>query len=471
MNRNLYIFGMFILGLSAASALFAAIVYLLLGPQINVLESFLGWYLASNFISLVATFTLLMYYYQRKYWLTLFAGIIMTIAALCLIIVIYNILTARELINYFPTFYLLLMATWVLYGISLAFSKAGKRPWLRGAGIYSLIAGLVSASAYTWGLKFTDFETISTLEKIHQWTSLFSSLIPVLFIMNFRSELGALNSQETIPYKKSLNGFLKFGGVAALLLMLFFGTKLGSEGQSKLYWEEQNYEKAKELAQLFEARTFIGSKGDTLLYRLLKPLNYDPQKKYPLIVSLHHGGVHGSDNISQLYSYPAPILANDVYRRAYPAFLFVPQCPKGKGWGGIPAYPSIDSLVIESILTLDKEFPIDGKRRYVAGVSGGGYGSWHFISMRPKMFAAAIPVCGAGNPSLAKNFVEVPVWAFHGEEDKSVPVKGSREMIAAIKEAGGSPKYTEFSDTGHNIGEQVKATSGVFDWLFAQQKD
>lgn len=471
MNRNLYIFGMFILGLSAASSLLDAILYLIVGSQKNVLESFLGWYLAHHFITLIATLILLKYYYQKKYWFTFYTGILNTVAALCLMVVVFNILTARELISYLPVFYLLLVATGVSYGVSLIFSKAGKRPWLRGAGVFILITLVVAGSSYIWGLKFTDSKSISTLEKIHQWTSLFSSFIPVLFILNFRNELTEWATEENVAHKKSLDGLLKFGGVAALLLMLFFGTKLAIEGHSKLYWDGQNYERAKELANLFEARHFISSRGDSLPYRILKPIDYDPQQKYPLVVSLHHGGVHGSDNVSQLWSYPTPSLSDNVYRRAYPAFLFVPQCPEGKGWGGIPTYPSIDSLLIESILALDKEFSIDEQRRYVAGVSGGGYGSWHLISIRPEMFAAAIPVCGAGNPALAKNFIDVPVWAFHGEEDKSVPVKGSRDMIAAMKEAGGNPKYTEFSNTGHNIGEKVKATSGVFDWLFAQKRD
>jgi len=65
----------------------------------------------------------------------------------------------------------------------------------------------------------------------------------------------------------------------------------------------------------------------------------------------------------------------------------------------------------------------------------------------------------------------VPVWAFHGAKDRSVPVKLSREMIGAIKNAGGNLKYTEFPDGGHIISEQVWETTGLLDWVFAQQRD
>ncbi|MBA4055232.1 MAG: peptidase, partial [Marivirga sp.] len=111
------------------------------------------------------------------------------------------------------------------------------------------------------------------------------------------------------------------------------------------------------------------------------------------------------------------------------------------------------------------------KRRYVTGISRGGYGSWHFICTRPDMFAAAIPVCGGGDPSRASNIVDVSVWAFHGAKDKNVPVDGSRHMIEAIKKAGGSPQYTEYENEAHNIWHRVSETPGLWDWLFEQQRD
>ena len=148
----------------------------------------------------------------------------------------------------------------------------------------------------------------------------------------------------------------------------------------------------------------------------------------------------------------------------------MPNCPAGSGWGGIPNYPAVDSLVYEAISELDKETGLDVKRRYITGVSRGGYGTWHFICTRPDMFAAAIPISGAGTPGLAPRIVGVAVWAFHGAKDKNVPVEGSRNMINAIKQAGGNPIYTEFPDERHNIWYQVSITPGLWDWLFAQKR-
>ena len=126
-------------------------------------------------------------------------------------------------------------------------------------------------------------------------------------------------------------------------------------------------------------------------------------------------------------------------------------------------------LVYETINAL-AEPGIDVKRRYVTGVSRGGYGTWQFICNRPDMFAAAMPVSGAGDPELASKVVNMPIWAFHGAKDRNVPVSGSRDMITAIKKAGGHPEYTEYPDEEHNIWDKVSETPGLWNWLFAQKR-
>ena len=175
------------------------------------------------------------------------------------------------------------------------------------------------------------------------------------------------------------------------------------------------------VAGVLEARTYVGDSGDTLRYRLMMPVDYNPKSKYPLVVCLHHGGAHGTDNILQIDgSGAAQLLSMDWARHAYPAIIFAPQCPAATNC--------------------------------------------------PNMFAAAIPVCGAGDPALAKNIIHVPVWAFQGEDDRNVPAKLQRDMIAALRKAGGHPRYTEFPGEGHNIWTHVSQAPGLLDWLFAQNR-
>lgn len=313
----------------------------------------------------------------------------------------------------------------------------------------------------------------STIGKFSRWVTTAGALTPLLFFMHFRSEIRLLDTTNTNTARmKWIDNLSGVAGILAFILTFTLGIMLASESYSSIYWEKQNFEKTKALAQLFDAHIFVNSKGDTLRYRLLKPLNYNSSKQYPLVVSLPYGGQPGTDTIRQIQgAAAAEMLSTDANRKKYPAFLFIPNCPNGSGWGGIPNYPSVDSLVYEALYSLDTQFSIDAKRRYVTGISRGGYGTWNFICTHPEMFAAAIPVCGGGDPALAAKAMHVSIWAFHGKHDKNVPVSGSRDMISAIEKAGGHPKYTEYPDEGHNIWYQVSITPGLLDWLFTQRKD
>jgi predicted peptidase len=303
---------------------------------------------------------------------------------------------------------------------------------------------------------------MGTVEKINQWGTLASSLIPLLFMMQFLGELKILKKTcVNNSAQKSSENLLIFAGIIAFIFTVTFGALIIKDSYWKSYWDTWNEERAQELVNRSEVRTFVSSKGDKLEYLLMKPLDYDPQQNYPLVVCLPYGGYHAP---------AAQLLSVDINRKKYPAFLFVPHCQQGLGWGGIARFPARDSLVYDALNALDDR-GIDEKRRYVSGVSLGGYGSWHFISTHPEMFAAAIPVCGEGDPQQASKVVDVPVWAFHGEKDRNVPVSGSRDMIQAIKNAGGNPKYTEFAGEGHNIWDKVTKTPGLLDWLFAQKRD
>ena len=43
-------------------------------------------------------------------------------------------------------------------------------------------------------------------------------------------------------------------------------------------------------------------------------------------------------------------------------------------------------------------------------------------------------------------------------------------MIAAIRAAGGDPKYTEYPGVGHNAWDPAYADAAFYDWLFAQRR-
>ena len=124
--------------------------------------------------------------------------------------------------------------------------------------------------------------------------------------------------------------------------------------------------------------------------------------------------------------------------------------------------------LMEAIDDLVKKHSIDPNRIYITGQSMGGVGTWGIIATHPGKFAAAAPVCGIWRPEDAPKMKGIPVWAFHGEKDTTVPVSGSRDMIAAIRKAGGKPKYTEFPGVGHGSWEPAYAMDEFWTWMFRQ---
>ncbi len=231
--------------------------------------------------------------------------------------------------------------------------------------------------------------------------------------------------------------------------------------------------------QRFEARMFKDAAGKTLPYRLLYPKEIKPGEKYPLVLFLHGAGECGTDNQKQLV-HAMNDFASDEIMEKYPAFVVAPQCPEGRQWVDtpwtadghtmkeMPTEPLRQSL--ELVESLTEVLPVDTKRHYITGLSMGGFGVWDAVQRHPDRFAAAVPVCGGGDPAYAAQMKHVPIWAFHGDGDTTVKTHRSREMIEALKKAGGSPQYTEYEKTGHDSWTKTYADPQMYEWLFGQKK-
>ncbi len=221
--------------------------------------------------------------------------------------------------------------------------------------------------------------------------------------------------------------------------------------------------------------------GNELLYRFAKPLDYNDEEsqKYPLILFLHGAGERGNDNKLQL-THIDKVFCTDEFREKYPCFIIIPQCPEENRWvevdWNLPSHiqpekmSSPMKLTVSLLYSTMMHYNIDTQRIYVLGLSMGGYGTWDLITRFPYLFAAAVPVCGGGDETKASKIVDVPVWAFHGAIDKVVPVERTRNMINAIKQNGGTPKYTEYPDLGHLCWNEAFATDELWQWLFSQSK-
>jgi len=202
---------------------------------------------------------------------------------------------------------------------------------------------------------------------------------------------------------------------------------------------------------------------EALPYRLMSPATAKSGEQYPLVVFLHGAGEKGDDNQSQLLGLPEQ-MAEASWRKLFPCFLLAPQCPTHSYW------TSLDDELIGLIRDVMDRQPIDPERVYLTGLSMGGYGCWTLAAKEPKLFAAVVPICGGGDPMTANRLVNIPIWAVHGDADQAVPVEQSRMMIAAIREAGGQPKYTELKGVEHDSWTQTyRDPNGVLKWMLEQR--
>ena len=224
------------------------------------------------------------------------------------------------------------------------------------------------------------------------------------------------------------------------------------------------------------AHIFKNARNETLPYRLFVPQKYDRKKRYPLVVYLHGGGGVGNDNLKQISGGNASLI--DFFTQAatqtrHPALVVAPQS-SGDGWMERPLVNRNPTrqlkLVVELIDELSRTYSIDRKRLYVAGQSLGGFGTFAIVAEYPNLFAAGVPLCGGADESKASSIIKTPLWVFHGENDQAVPVDLSRRIVAAMKNAGGKVKYTEYAGAGHNIWLNVVKEPELLSWLFAQHR-
>lgn len=225
----------------------------------------------------------------------------------------------------------------------------------------------------------------------------------------------------------------------------------------------------------FLARVYTNATGATLPYRLLPPRRLEPGRSYPVVLYLHGAAARGDDNLAPLEW--GPLLFRDGPARAGHDFhLVIPQCPSGVGWVSAAARagrPSgADPLALAVTLVtevLPRELRLDPKRRYVTGVSMGGYGTWAALGRHPGLFAAAVPVCAPGEREAATPAAaQCPVWVFHSEDDHLVSVRQARDMVEAWQGKGGVAKYTEYQGLKHSSWKKAYVEADLFGWLFAQ---
>ena len=226
----------------------------------------------------------------------------------------------------------------------------------------------------------------------------------------------------------------------------------------------------------------------SLPYRVYYPAGYssDTEKKFPLLFFLHGHGECGTDNEKQLGVLGKPNILLEQVAEDNKCIILAPQCPcepLDHEWVAInhrwhlcsreklPKKPTTALAASTELLrSFIKKNRVDTSRVYIAGISMGGYGSWEMITRHPKLFAAAIILCGAGFPSYAARLKNISIWAFHGLKDGTVLPSGTKDMESALISVGGNIKATYFENIGHDVWDAAFSTEGLTEWLYSKSK-
>lgn len=200
-------------------------------------------------------------------------------------------------------------------------------------------------------------------------------------------------------------------------------------------------------------------------YLLYLPREYDADKEqaWPLLLFLHGRG-ESNGPLSLVTKWGPPRFAqrgDDL-----PFILVSPQCPKDGRWSDDTRQKQLGKLLD----TVETTYRVDKDRIILTGLSMGGYGSWSLAAKHPDRFAVVVPVCGGGDPQDAEKLKFLPIWVFHGDQDKAVPLSRSVEMVEAIQGVGGTKiRLTTLEHVGHNSWSSAYALPELYEWMLKQK--
>lgn len=238
--------------------------------------------------------------------------------------------------------------------------------------------------------------------------------------------------------------------------------------------------------------------GQPLPYNLFLPKNYDPQKKYPLVLFIHDAGVASSAvNTPLLQGRGAVTWATADFQAKHPCIVVAPEFPVvtvDDNWN----YSHHLDATIALVKNLSQEYAVDTSRIYTTGQSMGCMSSMVLLLKEPNLFAGALLVAGKWEPSILKPLAKQNLWIISCEgdasstelQDKAVELwrnngmqvneatwnmtSNAKEFDEAFKKQVDPNVHLYFT---HLMGGSHRGTwavaydiDGVKEWLFSQQR-
>lgn len=203
------------------------------------------------------------------------------------------------------------------------------------------------------------------------------------------------------------------------------------------------------------------------------PAGEAPAEGWPMIVFLHGLGERGKDGEHLQVGLPRQI---EQHPERFPCLVLMPQCPADRVWVKIGSKWSHGLKDAEKHIDAALDYVlahqhVDEHRIALTGLSMGGFGTWVYGAEHVDRFCRLAPLCGGGHQEDAEALARRPLWVFHGSADPVVPVTESRKMVEAVREAGGTVRYTEYDGVGHDCWDRAYADARLIRWLLGHDDD
>jgi dienelactone hydrolase len=272
--------------------------------------------------------------------------------------------------------------------------------------------------------------------------------------------LGLVNYPMILPVHDAIAAGYKDNNYS-LIFPIFYAPDGGTQliEKAEVNFRVRNPEQSRRV-------TFVPTDMSIQYYGLLPPTNYDPKKKYGLILSLHGAGVEAEGQV-------------DAYKPKDWAFVVAPTNRRRFGfdwqdWGR--------QDMLEVLGHVESSHPIDPDRVHLTGHSMGGHGTWYNAFTYPDLWATAAPSAGwtnfdlyvptflrqnvmMGAPKanmiwnlamredntlvLSENALNLPIYALEGGADDNVPPQQPRMMSELLTKRGYDIRYEEVPGMGH----------------------
>lgn len=222
--------------------------------------------------------------------------------------------------------------------------------------------------------------------------------------------------------------------------------------------------------------------------RAYLPPNYDPAKRWPLIIQLHGFNPRNPEYINW---WSADQRHSPISDR-HGAILLEPHGRGNAQYAGIG-----EADVLRALVEAKRRFSVDEDRVSLTGESMGGHGTWYLAARHPELFAAAAPVYGGwdfrliappGTPQVAppprndreaylqevassftsaEALSNLPLYVHHGDNDQSVDIRNTRHVVGMLQRWGYNLRYREHVGLGH---EDLGMREEIADWLLAHRR-